>query len=69
MGQGLPPRMIAANPLEYLLEYVVPFFKVDTLQKRGRESFLIELIVEGSLTWINAFPSLEDEGSPKLGGR
>ena len=33
--QGLPPSMIAADPLVHFLEYVVPFFKVDTLQKRG----------------------------------
>ena len=37
--------MIDVDPLMYLLEYVVPLFKVDTLQERGRESSLIELIV------------------------
>ena len=31
VGQGLPPSVIAADPFIYLLEYVVPFFKVDTL--------------------------------------
>ena len=35
VGQGLPSSMIATDPLVYLLEYVVPFFEVDTLQKRG----------------------------------
>ena len=33
--QGLPLSMIATNPLVDFLEYVVPFFKVDTLKKRG----------------------------------
>ena len=43
--QGLPPNVIAVNPLVDFLEYVVPFFKVNTLQKRGQESSLVELIV------------------------
>ena len=33
--QGLPPNVIVADPLVDFLEYVVSFFKVDTLQKRG----------------------------------
>ena len=35
VGQGLPPSMIAANPLMYFLEYILPFFEVYTLQKWG----------------------------------
>ena len=46
MGQGLPLSMIAADVLVHLLDYVVSFFKVNILQKRGRESSLIELIVK-----------------------
>ena len=33
VGQGLLPSVIAADPLMYFLEYVVPFFEVDTLQE------------------------------------
>ena len=37
--------MIDVDPLMYLLEYVVPLFKVDTLQEWGREPSFVELIV------------------------
>ena len=35
VSQGLPPSVIAADPLMDLSMYVVPFLEVDTLQKRG----------------------------------
>ena len=37
--------MIATDPHVDFPKYVVPFLKVDTLQKWGKESYLIELIV------------------------
>ena len=37
--------MVAADPLVNLLKYVVPFYKVDTLQERGREYSSVKLSV------------------------
>ena len=34
-ARDYPPSVIVADPLVDFLDYVVPFLKVDTLQKRG----------------------------------
>ena len=41
----MPPSVVAADSLVDLLEYVVPLFKVDTLQEWGQEPSLIELVI------------------------
>ena len=37
--------VVTADSFVYLLKYVVPLFKVDTLQEWGREPSLVELVV------------------------
>ena len=45
MGNLLPPSMVAIDPFVDLPKYVVPFFKVDTLQEWGCESSPVELSI------------------------
>ena len=45
MGKWLPPKVVAINAFMDLLKYIVPFFKVDTLQEWGWKSSSVELSI------------------------